>query len=75
MNIKKYILTLGKQSLLSSNKSGTYSSSQKNNTLRTISRNLKSDTKKILDANKIDLINAKRKGIKDSMIDRLILNK
>ena len=75
MNIKKYILTLGKQSLLSSNKSGTYSSSQKNNTLRTISRNLKSDTKKILDANKIDLINAKQKGIKDSMIDRLILNK
>ena len=75
MNIKKYILTLSKQSLLSSNKSGTYSSSQKNNTLRTISRNLKSDTKKILDANKIDLINAKQKGIKDSMIDRLILNK
>ena len=75
MNIKKYILTLGKQSLLSSNKSGTYSSSQKNNTLRTISHNLKSDTKKILDANKVDLINAKQKGIKDSMIDRLILNK
>ena len=75
MNIKKYILTLGKQSLLSSNKSGTYSSSQKNNTLRTISHNLKSDTKKILDANKVDLINEKQKGIKDSMIDRLILNK
>ena len=75
MNIKKYILTLGKQSLLSSNKSGTYSSSQKNNTLRAIARNLKSDAKKILDANKIDLVNAKQKGIKDSMIDRLILNK
>ena len=75
MNIKKYILTLSKQSLLSSNKSGTYSSSQKNNTLRAIARNLKSDTQKILDANKIDLVNAKQKGIKDSMIDRLILNK
>ena len=75
MNIKKYILTLGKQALLSSNKSGTYSSSQKNNTLRSISRNIKSDTKKILDANKIDLVNAKQKGIKDSMVDRLILNK
>ena len=75
MNIKKYILTLSKQSLLSSNKSGTYSSSQKNNTLRAIACNLKSDTKKILDANKIDLVNAKQKGIKDSMIDRLILNK
>ena len=75
MNIKKYILTLGKQALLSSNKSGTYSSSQKNNTLRSISRNIKSDTKKILDANKIDLDNAKQKGIKDSMVDRLILNK
>jgi glutamate-5-semialdehyde dehydrogenase len=75
MNIKKYILTLSKQALLSSNKSGTYSSKQKNNTLRSISRNLKSDTKKILDANKIDLDNAKQKGIKDSMVDRLILNK
>ena len=75
MNIKKYILTLGKQALLSSNKSGTYSSSQKNNTLRSISRNIKSDTKKILDAHKIDLVNAKQKGIKDSMVDRLILNK
>ena len=75
MNINKYILTLSKQALLSSNKSGTYSSSQKNNALRTISRNLKSDTKKILDANRIDLVNAKQKGIKDSMIDRLILNK
>ena len=48
MNIKKYILTLSKQSLLSSNKSGTYSSSQKNNTLRAIARNLKSDAKKYL---------------------------
>lgn len=75
MNIKKYILTLSKQALLSSNKSGTYSSKQKNNTLRSISRNLKSDTKKILDANRIDLDNAKQKGIKDSMVDRLILNK
>ena len=75
MNIKKYILTLSKQALLSSNKSGTYSSKQKNNTLRSISSNLKSDTKKILDANKIDLDNAKQKGIKDSMVDRLILNK
>ena len=48
MNIKKYILTLGKQALLSSNKSGTYSSKQKNNTLRSISSNLKSDTKTLI---------------------------
>lgn len=75
MNIDKYVLTLCKRALLSSNESGNYSTSTKNNVLRCISKNIHSNITNIINANKKDISEAKKKGIKDSMLDRLILNK
>ena len=75
MNIDKYILTLCKRAVLSSHESGNYSTAIKNNVLRSISKNIHSDIKNIINANKKDILEAKTRGIKDSMLDRLILNK
>ena len=70
----KYILKLCERALNSSYESGKYTASIKNKVLRSISNNLKKDTKKIIIANTKDTYEAKRKGIKDSMLDRLVLN-
>ena len=75
MNLDKYILTLCKRALLSSNESGKYSSSDKNRVLRSISENIRNSMKKIISANQKDVDEAKKSGIPDSMIDRLVLNK
>ena len=74
MNLDKYILTLCKRALLSSHESGTYSSSDKNKVLRSISENIRNSMKKIISANQKDVDEAKKSGIPDSMIDRLVLN-
>ena len=74
MEIDKYILGLCKRALLSSNESGKYSASLKNKVLKSISNYIMDDTKKIISANNVDIDNALKKGLKDSMIDRLVLN-
>ena len=74
MEIDKYILGLCKRALLSSNESGKYCASLKNKVLKSISNYIIDDTKKIITANNVDIDNATKKGLKDSMIDRLILN-
>ena len=47
---------------------------EKNLCLKKISNCLKENIDKILDANKIDIINAKENGLSEAMIDRLLLN-
>ena len=74
MEIDKYILGLCKRALLSSNESGKYCASLKNKVLKSISNYIIDNTKKIITANNVDVDNAIKKGLKDSMIDRLILN-
>jgi glutamate-5-semialdehyde dehydrogenase len=74
MEIDKYIRGLCKRALLSSNESGKYCASLKNKVLKSISNYIIDDTKKIITANNVDIDNATKKGLKDSMIDRLILN-
>ena len=74
MEIDKYILKLCKRASLSSNESGKYTASLKNKVLKSISNYILDDTDKIIQANNIDVENAKKNGLKDSMIDRLILN-
>tara|TARA_B100001564_G_scaffold246053_1_gene208731 strand:+ start:162 stop:1418 length:1257 start_codon:yes stop_codon:yes gene_type:complete len=74
MEIDKYILSLCKRALLSSNESGKYTATLKNKVLKSISNYIHDDTKKIIQANNIDIKNAQKKGLKDSMIDRLILD-
>ena len=74
MEIDKYILNLCKRALSSSNESGKYTATLKNKVLKSISNYIHDDTKKIIQANNMDIKNAQKNGLKDSMIDRLILN-
>ena len=51
------------------------SGKDRNNILLAIANTLRSSHEEITEANKIDMENAKASGIKDSMLDRLMLNK
>ena len=75
MNIDKYIIKLSEQAVHASNMSGSYSTTKKNSVLYNISKNLDINTNKIIKSNNIDIKNAQKKGLSDSMIDRLVLNK
>ena len=75
MDIKKEIDRLCEQSLSASSCSGKYDSKIKNAVLKSISDNLDINFNKIIKNNLIDINNANKKKLKDSMIDRLILNK
>ena len=75
MDIKKEIDKLCEQSLLASSFSGKYDSKIKNAVLKSISDNLDINFNNIIKNNLIDVRNADKKKLKDSMIDRLILNK
>ena len=75
MDIKKEIDKLCEQSLLASSCSGKYDSKIKNSVLKSMSDNLDINFNNIIKNNLIDIRNANKKKLKDSMIDRLILNK
>ncbi len=75
MDIKEHIDKLCKQALIASRNSGTYDSKIKNSVLKSISENLDINFNKIIKNNLVDLKNANKKSLKESMIDRLILNK
>ena len=75
MNIDKYIIKLSEQAVDASTISGSYSTTKKNSVLYNISKNLDINTNKIIKSNNIDIRNAQKKGLSDSMIDRLVLNK
>jgi len=75
MDIKKQIDRLCQQSLSASSCSGKYDSRIKNAVLKSMSDNLDINFNKIVKNNLIDVKNANKKKLKDSMIDRLILNK
>ena len=75
MDIKKQIDRLCQQSLSASSCSGKYDSKTKNAVLKSMSDNLDINFNKIIKNNLIDVKNANKKKLRDSMIDRLILNK
>ena len=75
MDIKKKIDKLCEQSLSASSCSGKYDSKIKNSVLKSMSDNLDINFNNIIKNNLIDVRNAGKKKLKDSMIDRLILNK
>jgi len=52
---------------------GQLGTQKKNNALLNMANALVLNTKKIIDANKEDIANAKKNGIKEAMIDRLLL--
>lgn len=57
-----------------SEKLSLQNASQKNKTLEKVAQAIDKNRKKIIDANKIDIENAKKEGIKESLIDRLSLD-
>ena len=70
MNLESSYKTLkeGSQKLALQN------ATQKNNALKAVAKALDKNRKSIIDANKIDIENAQKKGVPDSIIDRLLLN-
>ncbi|MBT3549039.1 MAG: glutamate-5-semialdehyde dehydrogenase [Gammaproteobacteria bacterium] len=75
MDIKKQIDKLCRQALSASSYSGIYDSKVKNSVLKSISDNLDINYNRIIKNNLIDLKNASKMNLKESMIDRLVLNK
>ncbi|MDG2106231.1 MAG: glutamate-5-semialdehyde dehydrogenase [Gammaproteobacteria bacterium] len=75
MDVKKQIDKLCGQSLSASSCSGKYDSKIKNSVLKSMSDNLDINFNNIIKNNLIDVRNAGKKKLKDSMIDRLILSK
>ncbi len=70
-----YMEKLGKKAKIASIHLSNTSIDKKNSVLIQFSQYLKNNIKIILNANKKDVSNAKSKKIKDSMIDRLMLDK
>lgn len=70
MNLESSYKTLkeGSQKLALQN------ATQKNNALNAVAQALDKNRKSIIDANKIDIENAQKKGVPSSIIDRLLLN-
>ena len=70
MNLESSYKTLkeGSQKLALQN------ATQKNSALKAVAQALDKNRKSIIDANKIDIENAQKKGVPDSIIDRLLLN-
>lgn len=57
-----------------SQKLALQNATQKNNALKAVAKALNKNRKSIIDANKIDIENAQKKGVPSSIIDRLLLN-
>ena len=70
MNLESAYITLkeGSQKLALQN------ATQKNNALKAVANALDKNRKSIIDANKIDIENAKKNGMPESILDRLLLN-
>ena len=74
MNIKKYIIKICKDAASSSQESALYNTSQKNNLLKEISKNINFDRKNIIEANSLDIKNFGIENSSNPMMDRLMLN-
>ena len=74
MSKNSYMEKIGKKAKLASFNLSNLNINKKNSVLKKFSQYLKTNEKLILRANKKDILNAKSKKIRDSMIDRLKLN-
>ena len=75
MSKNLYMEKIGEKAKLASFDLSNLSINKRNSVLKQFSQYLKTNTQSILNSNKKDISNAKSKKIKDSMIDRLKLNK
>ena len=69
-----YLLSIGKNAKEASYELGILSTEEKDNALYLMAEELINYKKEILEANNIDLENAKEKGISDALLDRLSLS-
>ena len=74
MEIYEEIKGLCQRAKAASYKVSTKSGKERNDALLEIAKALRINTASIIDANKIDLSQAKENGISDAMLDRLMLN-
>lgn len=74
MNIKDYILSKTNVSKTSARKLASLPTDTKNKALLNMAKGLRDNAKKIVTANELDLKAGKEKGLKDSLLDRLMLN-
>ena len=74
MEIRDYILDLEKRAAGAAMEMGCASFEKRNEVLFRLAAKLRENTDKIIDANKIDLANAKENGVPEPMLDRLALN-
>ena len=74
MEIRDYILDLEKRAAGAAMEMGCASFEKRNEVLFRLAAKLRENTDKIIDANKIDLANAKQNGVPEPMLDRLALN-
>ena len=75
MSLKKEIIEIVKNAKEASFSLALLNNKKKNEVIVRASENLRRSEEKILKANKQDLINANKKGLASSLIDRLTLNK
>ena len=69
-----YLDKIGSNALNASKDLSQLNEKKKNKVLKDFCKNIKLNKSKILKANKIDVSNAKKKGLSKNLIDRLILN-
>lgn len=74
MNKLKYIETLGIKAKKASEELINISEKKKNQVLKTFYSKIKTNSDKILKANKLDIQNSKKNKLKDNLIDRSMLN-
>lgn len=72
--VMSYIEEIGKKSKAASYIAAKLTMEQKVNALNTVAKCLVDNTQRILDANAIDIENAKNKNISEGLLDRLSLN-
>ena len=68
------LVTLGKNARIASRKLRVLKTSQRNDALLAVAKALRSNIPAILEANRLDVANAKSNGIKTAMLDRLTLS-
>lgn len=74
MEIRDYILDLEKRAAAAAMDMSCASFEKRNEVLARLAAKLRDNTDKIIDANKVDLANAKENGVPEQMLDRLALN-
>ena len=75
MELYDVIANICKNAKIASRSLANASGKDRNRILNTMADKIRASYEAIIEANKIDLANAKENGIKDAMLDRLMLNK